>query len=217
MNKTGASDSIPPTPGAKQIDAWADERCFHNLVMERLGDDPRRWTEEATQPDPSEWVLIVAAIKNYARRPWTNEDLATLTEGVRRQKRERETLNAAAKILKRDLDQFPDTPAFAELRRAKLEAICQLQIPRGAADEKSDFISRISLQGPAWQNWAYIVRNLAPQIYAILAHHKIVVATEKKSPLTLIMQDVLQFIYGEAFSPDLKAISKQVHSSINEA
>ncbi len=216
MPKTGPSDSTPCAPRAK-LDALADERRFHDLVMEALGDDPRRWGETATRPESHEWVYVVSAIKNYARRPWSCKDSVELTEAIRRQKRERETLEAAAKILETDLKRLPDTPAFIEPRRALIEAIGQLRLPRGAADSKGDAISQISLQGPTWQEWAYIVRVLSPTIYTILANHKITVATGPNSPIIRIMQDILQLIYGNTSLPNLKAISKLVQKTIDEA
>lgn len=215
MTETQKHPNTADSQNQASMDMWADERRFHDLVMKHLKDDTRRWGETGTPPEPDEWVWVVSAIKNYARRPWTDKDAASLTEGIRRQKRERETLEAAAKILEADLVRLPDIPGFADKRRALIEAIQQLRCPRGTADSKMDHVSQISLRGPAWQGWAYVVRDLAPVIYAILARHKISVATGEHSPLTLIMQDVLQFIYREAALPSLKTISKRLQETID--
>ncbi len=214
MQEIEIESSTPDSERQPPADMWRDERRFHDLVMKHLGDDARRWGETATQPEVCEWWYVVSVIKYHARRPWTDNDTSILTKAIRHQKRDRKTLNAAAKILEADLGRLPDLPDFAGRRHALIAAIQQLRRPRGAADSNVEPVSQISIQGPAWQGWALVVRDLAPAIYAILGHHQIGVATGERSPLTLIILDVLQFIYPEAALPSLKAISKLLQETI---
>ena len=226
MSNRKSTTTRPKIP----LDTFADERLFHDHVMGRLGEDSRRWTESATPPEVHEWVVIVSAIKGYQRRPWTDDDSSELTKGIRRQKEERATLDVTAEILEQDYKRLfgddkdnPELLAWMEqhqpqrLQRYR-DAIALLRQPRGAADSKADPARQVSEKGPSWTGWSFVVREIAPAIYRVLAGHGITVATGEKAeraPLTLVMRDVLQFIYGTDNLPTPRQLAKKISEVID--
>ena len=156
-------------------------------------------------PDAAVWTLAAGAVRNYQGRPWTNQDAGVMVAASRRMQEEREKLNQAAAILEADAKRAP--PSF---QSRYTEAIQMLRMPRGAADNRHDHVSKISAQGEAMRGWAYTARELMGWIVPVLFAAQVPVSSRYTSPLVKSMREILGFIYLQDELPAPTTLSKVV-------
>lgn len=187
--------NAPPPAGV-----WMTEIRIHEILERRYGD--------VRLPDPGYWSFAASTVRFFQIEPPTNNATGTMTDAVRQHKRERETLDTAAKILEADSKRF--FRGNAEWQRRYAEAIQMLRMRRGAADNRRDQLSKISPQGPSMTGWAYAARQILGRIVPILMHHKIAVSSRHTSPLVKSLRDMLGFIYPPETLPSAATLSKVV-------
>jgi hypothetical protein len=167
---------------------------------------------DARLPPVVTWVLAADAVRGYQRRPWTNQDAGVLAAGIRRARAERKILDQAAGILEADARRFPMN---AEWQRRWEEAVQMLRMPRGAADNRHDHVSRIAKQGPAQRGWAYTARQLMGWIVSTLMAAQVPVSSSDTSPFLKSLRELLEFIYPPDELPAPSTLSKVVSDYID--
>jgi hypothetical protein len=192
--------STKPAKAASQANEPMTEARLHSIIKRNFGD--------VRLPPPSHFVLAAAAIQNYRRRPWSNSDAARLTHAARKMKQERQTLDAAAKILRADASRF--FKGNEDFQRRYGEAIQMLQMPRGSTDNPRDHVAKISDQGNSGTGWAYITREILGWIVPILKQNNIDISSRRSSPLVKSLREILGFIYPGEKIPACTTISRVV-------
>ncbi len=167
-------------------------------------------------PPPYVWTILAARINIYVNQPPNNHQVGRLVHGVGKMQEERKILDAAARILERDRDRFPDTEAFAEHRRQWATAISVLRYPRGAVDNPHDQLARPVHPQQSIRGWTYVAREVLPDlvVFSVRGH-----ATVRATPGNGIMKtlmDILQIIYFDEKLPSIATVCKAVSKDIEK-
>lgn len=185
---------------------WMTEARLAEILARNYKTILERTVADISLPDPVEWTILAGMIRNFQREPWSNQSAGIMTAGVRRQQKERATLDAAAKILEADAKRF--FQRNEEWQRRYAEAIQMLRMHRGAADNRRNHVSKIAARGPAMTGWAYTAREIMAWVVTILMRHHIPVSPRRTSPLVNSLREILGFIYQPHELPSAATLSK---------
>lgn len=192
---------------------WMTETRLAEILARNYKTALERTLADISLPHPVEWTILAGMIRNFQREPWSNQSAGILTAAVRRHKKERAILNAAAMILESDSKRFYQ--GHEEWQRRYAEAIQMLRLHRGAADNRRDHVSKIDAHGPSMTGWAYTARQIMAWVVTILMRHHIPVSPRRTSPLVKSLREILGFIYQPHEVPSAATLSKVVKEYID--
>ena len=178
------------------------------MTEQRLSNIFQRHFGDVRLPDPIVWTFAANQIRQFQWRPWSDDDSRILTDGLRRMKRERATLNNAAEILETDAKRFFRNSPDWERRYA--EAIQILRMPRGIADDKRQHLSKVSDKGPSMAAWAFVSREILAWIVPELMKCEVPVSSRRTSPLVKSLREILCHIYAPQSVPKHTTIANVV-------
>lgn len=167
-------------------------------------------------PPPFIWTILSARINSFIANPWTNHSAGLLARNARKAQEERKVLTAAARILRRDRDRFPDTEAFAEVRRRWGDAIAILQSPRGASDNPRDQLSRPIHPQQTMRGWTYAAREILPDLVVFAVRSRANVKATPGNGIIKTLIDILRFIYPDDNLPSASTICAAVSNDIEK-
>lgn len=167
-------------------------------------------------PPPSHWIVLAAKINNYIDAPWSNYNAGGVYHQASLAQQDRKTLDDAARILKRDLDRFPDTEGFADLRRRWAEAIVVLRYPRSAADNPQDQLSTPIDEGDWRAGWAYTAREIIPDLVVFAVHGRADVRASPGCGVIKTLLDILHLIYPPETLPTPRRFCTVVKNDIDK-
>ncbi|MBS3023294.1 hypothetical protein [Acidiphilium multivorum] len=167
-------------------------------------------------PHPDVWTFLAARINRFVNQPPNNHQIGRLMHDVAKRQKERKTLDAAARILERDRDQFPDLEAFADFQRQWAIAISVLRFPRGAADNALDQLSRPVHPQQSIRGWAYVAREVLPDLVVFCVRGRATVRATPGNAVIKTLMDILRIIYFDEKLPSVNTVCKSVSTDIEK-
>jgi hypothetical protein len=168
---------------------WAAERSIKARLMHH------KIIDEVDGIPPEAFVLVVAKLGDFKRRPVTNQDMAKLKKQGSKQTDDRKNLNLAASILTREIEQgkWRNLPSFKEHVRRWEEAIAVLRMPRGAVDNPNDWLDGAK-PGKPMQPWSYMATEIAGYTLQALRPFRPSVSLRHDSGMVKFVREAMEFI-----------------------
>lgn len=182
---------------------WATEqsikaRLTYYKLIDKIDDVP-----------PDIFCLVAGKLRDFKQRPITDEDMAKMKELGGEQADARAALNRAAQILYNEIDQrkWRSYPEFKEYLRRWEEAIVVLKMPRGAVDNRNDWLDGAK-SGHHVRAWSYMATEIAGYtLQALRSYREQDVSLRHDSNFIKFIREVLEFV-GVNKPPSCSTISK---------
>ena len=199
------TDKIPPD------DPWAAEQSIKaRLIYHKVID-------EIDGVSPEMFALVAAKISGFKQHPLTDEDMATMKEVGGKQADTRAALNGAARILYSEIEQgrWRSQPSFKEHLRRWEEAIAVLKMPRGAVDNRNDWLDGAK-SGPPMRAWSYMATEIGGYtLQALRPFKQQDVSLRHDSGFVKFIREVLEFI-GVSKLPATSTLSKLLKKNLEK-
>jgi hypothetical protein len=199
------ADKIPPD------DPWAAEQSIKARLMHH------KVIDEVDGVSPEIFVLVAAKIGDFKRRPLTDNDMAKMKEAGGRQAATRAALNRAAGILHSEIEQgrWRNQPSFKEHLRRWEEAIAVLKMPRGAVDNRNDWLDGAK-SGPPMRAWSYMATEIGGYtLQALRPFKQQDVSLRHDSGFVEFIREALEFI-GVSKPPSGSTLSKLLEKNLKK-
>ncbi len=167
-------------------------------------------------PPAAAWTVLAGRINLFVDQPPNNHSIGRLVHDVGKMQRDRKKLDAAAEILERDRERFPDTEAFAEFRRQWALAISVLRYPRGSADNPHSQLSRPVHPQQSIRGWTYVAREVLPDLVVFSVRGHATVRATPGNGIIKTLMDILQIIYFDKRLPSIATVCKAVAEDIEK-
>jgi hypothetical protein len=192
-------------------DPWAAERSIKAQLMHH------KVIDEVDGISPEMFALVAAKLSDFKRRPLTDEDMATMKEVGGKQADTRAALNRAARILHSEIEQgrWRNQPNFKEHLRRWEEAIAVLKMPRGAVDNRNDWLDGAK-SGPPMRAWSYMATEIGGYtLQALRPFKQQDISLRHDSGFVKFIREVLEFI-GVSKPPAGSTLSKLLEKNLTK-
>ncbi len=172
-----------------QEEHWAAERSIKaRLMYHKIIDD-------IDDVPPQAFVLVAGKLRDFKRRPVTDQDMVTLKKEGGKHFDARTDLNNAVRILRSEIEQgnWRKFPAFKERVRRWEEAIAVVRMPRGAIDNPNDWLDGAKT-GKPMQPWSYMATEIAGYTLQALRPFRETISLRHDSGMVLFVREALEFI-----------------------